>query len=219
MSPRFFSKSEAVIFGWNTIKKNYKFFLGLMAVLVLINMFIGLVMASFSEKAPIALVTSTKILFWILNLLISIGIIKITLKFCDQETTSYRDLFSAYRLLGNYILGSIIYGAVVCVGLILLVIPGLYIAIKFQFYSYLIVDKNLGPIEAFKKSAILTKGVIQNLALFWLMLAGINIMGFIALGVGLLATIPVSWLANSYVYRRLQLQAENMKAIPLGGID
>ena len=55
--------------------------------------------------------------------------------------------------------------------------------------------------------------------LFWLALVGINILGMIALGVGLIATVPVSWLANAYVYRRLQLQAENNSAIPLSGLD
>jgi uncharacterized membrane protein len=219
MSPRFFSKSDAVLFGWNTLKKNFGFFLGLLAVAVAVNVLFGLVMSSFSEQAPKVLVIAVSIISWILDLLIGMGIIKITLKFCDQEKASYGDLFSAYRLLLNYLVGSIIYGIIVGIGFVFLIIPGIYLAVKYTFYDYLIVDKGMGPLEAIKRSGVLTVGVKRNLVLFWLMLVGINILGALALGVGLIATVPISWLANAYVYRRLQLQAENDRAIPLAGLD
>ncbi|VVB64462.1 Uncharacterised protein [uncultured archaeon] len=219
MSPRFFSKSEAVLFGWNTLKKNFGFFLGMLAIVVAINLLVGLVMSSFSEEAPKVLVIGVSAISWMLDLLISMGVIKITLKFCDQERTTYRDLFSAYRLLLNYLVGSIVYGIMVAIGFVFLIVPGVYLAVKYQFYDYLIVDKGMGPIEAIKRSGVLTEGVKWNLVLFWLALVGINILGMLALGVGLIATVPVSWLANAYVYRRLQLQAENNSAIPLTGLD
>jgi uncharacterized membrane protein len=219
MSPRFFSKSEAVLFGWNTLKKNFGFFLGMLAIVVAINLLVGLVMSSFSEEAPKVLVIAVSAISWILDLLISMGVIRITLKFCDQEQATYRDLFSAYRLLLNYLVGSIVYGIMVAIGFVFLIAPGIYLAVKYQFYDYLIIDKGMGPIDAIKRSGVLTEGVKRNLVLFWLALVGINILGMIALGVGLIATVPVSWLANAYVYRRLQLQAENNSAIPLSGLD
>ena len=219
MSPRFFSKSEAILFGWNTLKKNFRFFLGMLAIVLVVNVLVGLVISSFSEEAPKVLVMVVSVISWVLDLLISIGVIKITLKFCDQEPATYRDLFSAYRLLLNYLVGSIVYGIIVAIGFVFLIIPGIYLAVKYQFYDYLIVDKGMGPIEAIKRSGVLTEGVKRNLVLFWLALVGINILGMIALGVGLIATVPVSWLANAYVYRRLQLQAENDRAIPLAGLD
>ena len=219
MSPRFFSKSEAILFGWNTLKKNFRFFLGMLAIVLVVNVLVGLVISSFSEEAPKVLVMVVSVISWVLDLLISIGVIKITLKFCDQEPATYRDLFSAYRLLLNYLVGSIVYGIIVAIGFVFLIIPGIYLAVKYQFYDYLIVDKGIGPIEAIKRSGVLTEGVKRNLVLFWLALVGINILGMIALGVGLIATVPVSWLANAYVYRRLQLQAENDRAIPLAGLD
>lgn len=219
MSPRFFSKSEAILFGWNTLKKNFWFFLGLLSVVLGVDLLLGIITSSFTENAPVALVIAASIISIILNLLLSMGIIKITLKFCDQEPANYRDLISSYRLLLNYLIGSVIYGVVVAVGLILLVVPGIYFAVKYQFYEYLIIDKGLGPVEAIKRSGVLTKGVRWNLVLFWLMLIGINILGMIALGIGLVASVPISWLANAYVYRRLQLQAENERAIPLAGLD
>lgn len=219
MSPRFFSKSEAVLFGWNALKKNSRFFIGLLAIMIALNILFSLIMFSFSEEAPQALVMAAGIVFVIFETLIGMGIIKICLKFCDQEPARYGELFSAYPLLLNYIAGSIIYGIMVTTGLLFLVVPGLYLALKHQFYSYSIIDQRKGPLQAIKMSGVLTEGVKWNLALFWLMLAGINILGMLALGVGLAVTIPLSWLATAYVYRRLQMQAQNAGAIPLKGLD
>ena len=50
-------------------------------------------------------------------------------------------------------------GFVVVVGLALLVVPGVYLSIRFMFVPILIVDKELTIKEAFKKSTTLTKGV------------------------------------------------------------
>jgi hypothetical protein len=125
MSPRFFSKSEAVLFGWNTLKKNFGFFLGMLAIIVVVNVLVGLVMSSFSEEAPELLVIAVGVISWIFDLLFSMGVIKITLKFCDQEKATYRDLFSAYRLLLNYLVGSLVYGIMVAIGFVFLIVPGI----------------------------------------------------------------------------------------------
>jgi hypothetical protein len=71
----------------------------------------------------------------------------------------YNDLFSSYRILLNFLGGSIIYEIVVAVGLVLVVAPGIYFALRHQFYDYLIVDKGIRPVEAVKRSGVLTEGV------------------------------------------------------------
>jgi cytochrome c biogenesis protein CcdA len=111
MSPRFFSK--AVLFGWNALKKNARFILGLLAIVVALNISFSLIMSYFSEEAPFVLVVAVGIIIMILETLIGMGIIKICLKFCEQEPASYEELFSAYPLLINYIAGSIMFGAMV----------------------------------------------------------------------------------------------------------
>ena len=103
----------------------------------------------------------------------------------------------------DYLIGSILYGLIVVVGLILLIIPGIIWAIKFQFFDYLIVDKGLGPIDALEKSSDITRGVKWDLFAFGILLAIINILGFLCLVVGLFVTIPVTLVAMAFVYREL----------------
>jgi uncharacterized membrane protein len=48
-------------------------------------------------------------------------------------------------------------------GLMLLIVPGVYILLTYGFYFLEMVDKNLGPIAALKRSAEITKGAKWSL--------------------------------------------------------
>lgn len=99
--------------------------------------------------------------------------------------------------------GSIIYGVIVSLGLILLIIPGIVWAIKFQFFDYLIIDKGLGPIDALEKSSEITRGVKLDLLTFGILIWIINLLGLLCLVVGLFVTIPITVVAKAFVYRKL----------------
>lgn len=140
---------------------------------------------------------------FVLSMIIGMGLIKICLRFCDGEKGEFSDLFSCYPLFFKYLVGSILYGLIVVVGLILLIIPGIIWAIKFQFFDYLIVDKGLGPIDALEKSSEITRGVKWDLFIFAILLGIINLLGLLCLLVGLFVTIPVTMVAIAFVYRKL----------------
>lgn len=112
-------------------------------------------------------------------------------------------------MLGNLQIIAIIVGILVAItGIVLLI----YLGVKLQFYSYLIVDKNYGPLASLKKSSQITKGVVGKLILLSLAIIGINILGFLALVVGLFLTVPTGMAAVVYVYRKLLSQTEGEKA-------
>ena len=134
------------------------------------------------------------------------GLLKISLDFADSKTPTFATLFlyTNWRTLLNFLAAGFLYNIIVAIGLILLVVPGIYFAIRFQYFGYLIADKNLGPIQAFKESTQLTVGVKWGLFKFGFLLGLINILGFLALIVGLILTIPTSMVANGYMFRKLQ---------------
>jgi uncharacterized membrane protein len=119
--------------------------------------------------------------------------------------------FLLIHLFFKYLIGDILYGLIIIGGLILLIIPGIIWAIQFQFFGYLIIDKGLGPIEALKKSSKITKGAKWDLFLLGILLVLINILGALALLVGLFATIPTTMIANAFVYRKLLSQTETLQ--------
>jgi len=84
--------------------------------------------------------------------------------------------------------------------LFLYFIPCFYIWIKIQFFPYFIISEKLGPIEALKKSYEITEGQSTNLVLFLMLLMIINLFGLIPLGLGLLITIPFSFVATGVMF-------------------
>ena len=131
------------------------------------------------------------------------GLIRIPLRLHDNKGVGFTDVFSCFLLFFNYLFGAILYGLIIFGGMISLIIPGIIWPIKFQFYSYFIVDEGLGPIEALKRSSLITKGVKSNLFLFGLLLMLINVLGALCLLVGLFVTIPPVMIAVFFVYRKL----------------
>ena len=99
---------------------------------------------------------------------------------------------------------SLLMGIAIFLGLILLIIPGIILGIIFGFALYLVVEEHLSPVEALKESARLTKGNRWKMFLLGVAIVGINILGLLALVVGLLVTLPVSTLAVVHAYRTLK---------------
>jgi len=89
--------------------------------------------------------------------------------------------------------------------------PAIIWSIKYGFFALVIVDKELGPIDALKESAFITDGAKWELAIFSGVLLGFNLLGLIAFGIGILITIPVSIISHVVVYRRLSEQSENFR--------
>ncbi|MBZ1356239.1 MAG: hypothetical protein KY054_00500, partial [Candidatus Nealsonbacteria bacterium] len=171
MTTKKFSKGEAIRFGWNTMKSNLVFFIGLFIVFGLLYI-VPSIIADMALEANIFLVVF-HIADFVLTIIISIGLLKIALKFSDNEKGRFSDLFSQYRLFFNYLFALILYCLIIFGGMLLLIVPGIIWGIKFWFFGYFVVDKGLGPIEALKKSSAITKGHKWNLFVFFLMLGSI----------------------------------------------
>lgn len=198
-----FSIKESIQFGWKTTKKHLWFLVGIVVILFFINTLPQLTNSQLQTQDASFLLALTGIGFWILNMLVNIGSIKISLKLADHKQAEFSDLFNEYRLLLPFIVGSIIYALIVVVGLIFLIVPGIYFGIRYHFYSYFIVDKKLSPLEALKESSRITSGVKWKLFLFSLVLGLVNVLGVLAFVVGLFVTVPVTMIAYAHVYRKL----------------
>lgn len=140
----------------------------------------------------------------VVGALIQAGFIKITLKVYDGEKPRVGELFSQVDKWLRFFLAAVLYVLVVLVGLILCVIPGIYWGIKYYFFAYYIVEKDMGIIESFKASGDLTLESKLDLFLLWILLGLINMAGALCLLVGLFVTIPLTLMATVFVYRGLE---------------
>jgi len=206
MAKKSFSIGDAVQFGWDTMKNNIGFFIPVILILWLAAA-IPSGLSSLSYNMPIGAAVVYGFIFGIISFVIGMFVnmaqIKIGLRFSKGDTADFEDLYNEYPRFWDFLLGSILYALIVIGGLILLIIPGIYWAIKYHFYGYLIIDQGMGPMDAIKKSGELTDGVKWNLLVFDLAMMGIYILGFLACCVGVLFAIPVILVSIAHVYRTL----------------
>jgi hypothetical protein len=163
------------------------------------------------------------LLNWVVSTFIGLAVIRIVLRFNRGETAEYEDMWMGYPKFLDFLVGSILYGLLVLAGFILLIVPGIYWAVKYQFFGYCIMDRDVGPVEGIKMSGRITKGSWWNL--FWLgILQGlIGMAGACACIVGLFWAIPTAMVAHGYAYVKLsgseplavqQVPAETLDAAP-----
>ncbi len=210
MSNPVFSKGDAIRFGWDTMTKHVGFFIALFIVYGIVY-FVPHAAAEAAMKNDRVLGLFLHGIDMALTLLMSIGLVKISLDFCRGEKGSLLDLFAHYRLLGTYLPGAILYALIVVGGFFLLIVPGLVWSVKFWFFDYAIVDEEAGPVESLKTSATITQGLKWELFVFFLLLFLINLAGALVCFVGLFATLPTTMIAAAYVYCKLR---DHEKPVP-----
>ena len=81
-------------------------------------------------------------------------------------------------------------------------IPVVYMSIRFFFAQYLLIDKNMGAIDALKTSWKATAPYQGQIFLFYILSLLLNILGFICLFVGVFVSVMIMFYAESALYRQ-----------------
>jgi uncharacterized membrane protein len=120
----------------------------------------------------------------------------------------------SWSLVFSLILGSILVGIGSFIGFILLIVPGVIFALRASLTQYIILDQNEKAVPAIKKSLALTKGYFWSFFRLMLCFVVLGILSVVPLiGLGFIVLIPVSTLALSLIYRKLQMgTAETVSA-------
>lgn len=134
---------------------------------------------------------------------LGIGLVKTSLMILEDTKPTKKDLCVPFRYLLRLIGGGILVGLAVIVGLIALIIPGIYIAIRLSMFKYFIAQW-YGAIDAIKASWAATEWNVWNLVGLWIINFFIVLLGALAILVGLLWAIPTAMLAQAYVYTKLK---------------
>lgn len=192
-----FGIRATILEAWHIFKKKWDLFL--------IATVFMLALSWVSGMDPLDGVVPT-IFFSLLQFLASFVFIRCLLDVVDGRSFGLKQTLLTIkpRSVVNYLIASMFFALLVSLGFVLLIVPGITALIALQFYGPLIVEENLGPVSALKKSYRITRGNFAHLLGFLIGLLIINILGLFAFGVGLVITIPVTYLAGVIVYKKLK---------------
>lgn len=208
VSPKKFSRKEFIGEAWLLVKKHFWVLVGVVALqFILINLpsIVEEAVKNVYKLREINLLASfsNTIITIVIAAIVQPGLINIALKTIAGGAPRFEDLFSQSRVALKYFCGSLLYNVIVFVGLLLLVVPGVIWFLKFSFWQYALVDKNVGILESFHASSRMTAGYKRSLFVLYVYLGALNALGILALGVGLLVTAPITILVLARVYRKL----------------
>ncbi|PWW82696.1 MULTISPECIES: hypothetical protein [Prosthecochloris] len=129
------------------------------------------------------------------------GFIVVIFMLFKGREVQFGDFFKGFNYFLPLVLAGIVSGILVGIGFALLLLPGIYLAVSYMFVSMLIVDYRMEFWQAMETSRqIVTKNWF-SLFVFFLLLFVVNLLGVLALGIGLLVTIPLSICSVCVAYR------------------
>ena len=103
------------------------------------------------------------------------------------------DYFKGFEKFGELLKLNILIFVVVLLGLALLIVPGIYFAVSYVFAHFFTWFYDLNSTEAIRLSRKSVSGNFGQIFLLFLILGGINFLGVLAFGVGVLITMPLSF--------------------------
>ena len=203
-----FSATECVDYGWRTFKLRPWFLV--MATIIMLT--IAWIVSTINMEAGKGFVQmfAISIAALIVQTLVDMGLTNFALKAGDDvDSVELSDLWYPHSFW-NFLIAIFPVGVAIVLGLVAFIIPGVILALMFFFVKFLIIDRDMAPIEAMKESIRITKGHRFELLVFLLLIIALNVVGLACFGVGLLVSLPVSSLAMVRAYRLLEHEASEL---------
>lgn len=150
--------------------------------------------------------------YWLLILpVLKFGADLMFLKSIRNQSYKIQEMFHGFQK--NYLnitLANLLTVAIIGLGIIFFIVPGIIFACRLAFVSYLVMDKNLEPVAAVEKSWEMTRG--YGWKIFWLGMLAIPIVigGLICLFVGVF--FAIIWISAAFaaMYYAIDLEEQEI---------
>ena len=209
-----FSAGDAISYGWRSFQANA----GPLVLVVLVILAVGIVMSLAGQSINNTFVLlAFSVLQLVVSLILGLGVIRASLAILDGRRPTVEDLLNLENLV-PYAIASILVGLLVTAGLVLCIVPGLIVGFLLQFYGYAVIDHRVGvpaygattttdptresdPIGAMRASYEIATQNVGSLLVLMLLCILINFAGALLCGIGLLVSVPITYIAVAYAWR------------------
>jgi len=134
---------------------------------------------------------------------ILVGMWRAILGMIDGRTPEVGMMFGGFDQFGDAFLAYLVRMILTGLGMLLLIVPGVILALMWAFTFPVLAENRLGFWQAMHRSAVLTEGYRWRLLLLALACWLVLMLGFIALCVGFFVALPVCMTAFALAYRWL----------------
>ncbi len=192
--------------GWQQMRK---YFLELLAIAIL-GTLIGIPAGMGDWSLGVVATASTLGLFgFVYSVLVAApveyGVSFASLKAARGDKLDIGDMFEAFRNYWNAVLASVLAGAIVVIGLVMLIVPGIIFGCKLAFTPYLVVDRKMEAVDAIRESWRMTNGHAGTVFLIGLLAIPILFAGLLCFGVGIIVSMMWIQMALASLYQSVAL--------------
>jgi hypothetical protein len=206
---------EAFSVGWSVFKEQKFILIAVLILTTIIGVTIGFLGNILLVNNQTLVYIVVNIISWVWQTIAGIAVINILLRAYDKKSIRFSDLFSKIGRFWPYIGSYILLSFITMGGTLLFFVPGIIATVALIFAIVLVVDENMGAIESIKTSWAITNGYKWDLALLLFLVLIINIAGLLAFIIGLIITMPFTYIAIIHVYRKLLKNAKDNNLLPV----
>jgi hypothetical protein len=150
---------------------------------------------------------SASLIALIINQFLQVGLVRMFVAAAKGQEASLGLLFSGADRFLPMVGYSIVSGFAVVFGLVLLIVPGVILAIGLSLGQYYLIDQRQGVFESMKLSWEVTRGNRMDLFIFFLVGGALALLGLCACFVGTFVTTSIVMAAMAVIYLRRSGQA------------
>jgi hypothetical protein len=192
----------AVNFAWQTFQLQYRLLIAMMLIIFGLWVILEIVVIA-GQRFGLLWWTAAHLAFFISFACLEVRFLQVCLDLYDGRVPLFDDPVKYLSRGLKFLAGQILYLLITLTGLVLLVIPGIYLNARYAFVGFCQVAGQENLPASFEQSARLSTGNMASLMIIIGSLLFFNFIGACLLGIGLLVTIPLSVLTMTAVYKQL----------------
>lgn len=198
-------------YGWQQMWKYFLYFFLIGVIVAFAGAPVSMIHDSEVVKTPGLIYLQIIVAaYWLLLMpIINFGADLMYLRGIRNEKINISEMFDGFKKnYLNIILANLLMFAIIGLGFVFLIVPGIILACRLAFVPYLVMDKNMGPVEAVEKSWAMTRGYGWKIFGMAVLSIPIFISGLICFLVGVI--FALIWISAAFaaMYHAVDLEEQ-----------
>ena len=186
-------------YGWQQMWKHFLYLFLVMIIVGIAESPISIISDSDTENSPgMIIVQILAAAYWLLVFsVIKYGGDLMYLRAVRNQKFEIGEMFDGFKKnYINIILANLLTFSIIGLGFVFLIVPGIILACRLVFVSYLVMDKDMEPVAAVEKSWEMTRGYGWRIFGMGLLAIPVAIGGFLCFIVGIIFSII--WISAAF---------------------